>query len=452
MPIVVVLIIILGVAIGFITFFIVRSLVAPKRMATLAEYIKQKKTSAAIKLAKQLIAKESRNPEAHYLLGQAYEQDGKHELALMEYKIVNQISNFGGYCPEVPFRTRIATLFKNFNQHEEALKEYLLLVNAEPNNAQHYYNVGLLFEIRERTDKAANYYRKALELDPRHGGAHYHLGFLLYRAKRPVEAKKELELAIRFDPDNHASYYYLGKLQKEQQDYVAALVAFEKAQKSPEFKTKALVERGACYLQSNNIDRAVAELERAIKLAEDPNAPEILYGRYFLAAAYEKLRNFEAAIGQWEKIYAKKPGFRDVAEKLSQYQEFRTDDRIKDYLIAGQDELQEMCRRIVERMGLTVRDINPIQGGCEVIAVEGQSKWRNARKLPKIIRFFQATELIDESTLRAMHEEMKTQGINRGVVVSSANFSRMAMDFVENRPIDLVDKEKLQGLLKQVSV
>lgn len=452
MPIVLVLIIILGATIGFITFFVIRSLVAPKRMATLAEYIKQRKTSAAIKLAKHMIAKDSRNPEAHYMLGQAYELDGKNELGLMEYKIVNQLGTFGGYCPEIPFRIKIATLFQNFNQHEEALKEYLLLINAEPNNANHYYNVGILFESRDRSDKAANYYRKAIEIDQRHGGAHYGLGYLLYRAKRPAEAKKELELAIRFDPDNYASYYYLGKLLKEQQDYVAALVAFEKAQKVPEFKTKALVERGACYLQSNNIDRAIAELERAIKLAEDPSLPEILFGRYFLAAAYEKLRNFELAIGQWEQIYAQKPGFRDVAEKLSQYQEFRTDDRIKDYLIANQEDFQKMCTKIVERMGLTVRDTKVIQGGCEIIAVEGQSKWRNARKLPKLLRFYQATELIDESTLRALHEEMKNQGINRGVIVSSTNFSRLAMDFVESRPIDLIDQEKLQALLKQVQI
>ncbi|GAB6090905.1 tetratricopeptide repeat protein [Spirochaeta dissipatitropha] len=452
MPIAIVSIFILGVGIAVISFFIVRSLIVPKRHATIAENIKQRKATNAIKQAKQLIAKDNRDFEAHYLLGQAYELDGKAELALMEYKIVNQLGSFGGHCPEIPFRNRIASLYRNFNQHEEALKEYLLLINTEPNNAEHYYNVGLLFEIRERSDKAASYYRKALEIDPRHGAAHFHLGFLLYRAKRPAEAKKEMELAIRFDPDNHASYYYLGKLQKEQQDYVAALVSFERAQKSQEFKTKALVERGACYLQSNNLEKAIAELERAVKLAEDPSLPEVLYGRYFLAAAYEKTRNFEAAIEQWEKIYAKKPGFRDIAEKLSQYQEFRTDDRIKDYLIAGAEDLQVICRQMVELMGLTVRDITPIKGGCEIIAVEGQSKWRNARKLPKLLRFYQATELIDESTLRALHEEMKAQGINRGVVVSSTNFSRMAMDFVESRPIDLVDKDQLQTLLKKVQL
>ncbi len=452
MPIAVTLILILGVLIGFITIFIVRSLIAPKRLASLTELIKQGKAGVAIKHAKHILSKDSRNPEAHYLLGQAYEIDGKQELALMEYKIVNQISQFGGYCPEIPFRNRIANLFQHFNQHEEALKEYLLLIQAEPNKPKHYYNVGILFETRERSEKAVNYFRKAIEIDPRFGDAHYHLGYHLYRAKRPVEAKKELDLAIRYSPENYASYYYLGKLMKDQQDYVAALVAFEKAQKSPEFKTKSLIERGACYLQSNNYDRAISELERAVKLAEDPNALEILYGRYFLASAYEKNRDIEAAIEHFEKIYAKKPGFRDVAEKLAQYQEFRTDDKIKDYLIASQEDFIEICKKIIETMGLTIRDISPIPNGAQAITVEGQTKWRNARKMPKLMRFYQSTDLMDESTLRSLHEEMKSQGVNRGIVVSSSNYSRMAMDFVESRPIDLIDKEKLQEILKKIKI
>jgi len=61
------------------------------------------------------------------------------------------------------------------------------------------------------------------------------------------------------------------------------------------------------------MDKATPELERAIKMVKDESAAESLYGRYFLAMCYEKQRELDKAIDQWEKIYAKKPGFRDVA-------------------------------------------------------------------------------------------------------------------------------------------
>ena len=46
----------------------------------------------------------------------------------MEYKSVNQIGIFGPTIPEAEFRTKMAQIFIRFNQAEEALKEYLLLV------------------------------------------------------------------------------------------------------------------------------------------------------------------------------------------------------------------------------------------------------------------------------------------------------------------------------------
>ena len=108
-----------------------------------------------------------------------------------------------------------------------------------------------------------------------------------------------------------------------------------------------------------------------------------------------------------------------------------------------------MCKSVTVAMGLQVHEISTFSNGCQILAVEPQSKWRNTRKLPKLIQYLRATELIDESTVRAFHEEMRKQNITRGIVVSSSGFSRLAMEFAETRPIDLYDKDRLQSLLRQ---
>jgi tetratricopeptide (TPR) repeat protein len=445
-------IVILGVAVGLVTFFVVRSIIRPKKIATLANLVKQKRNNQAIRAAKKIIAQEPRNPDAHYLLGLAYLGENKPELALMELKTVNQIGQFSEHTPEVPFRQKIAELYRKFNQPEEALKEYLVLLKKEPNNAQYYVQTGELFEDRSRSDKAASYYKKAIELDERNGEAYFRLGKVLAKNKKIVEAREYLERAIKLDPDNYEAYYFLGRIQKDAKDLPAALSSFQKAQKAPEYKVKALVERGGCYLSMNNTENAISELERAIKLVEDESSPEALYARYFLAAAFEKNRRIEQAIEQWEQIYKKKPGFRDVAEKLSNYQDVRSNDHVKDFMTASEDHFLKICEQITGALGLTIREIKSITNGSEVLAVEPQSKWRNARKLPRLIRFFRVTEVIDESTVRGLHEEMKQQNINRGLIVTSATFSRVAMDFAESRPIDLYDKDKLQEMLQRIEL
>ncbi len=168
---------------------------------------------------------------------------------------------------------------------------------------------------------------------------------------------------------------------------------------------------------------------------------------------YEKLRVLEKAIEQWEKIYVKKPTFRDVAEKLSQYQELRHDDRVKDYLTAPKEEFFEICKAITTAMGRTVRDVSEIPNGCQIIALESESsKWRNARKMPMILRFLRMAELIDDSSVRSLNEEMKKMSVMRGVILTSSGFTRVAQEFVESRPIDLIGKEQLLELLKKIDL
>ena len=88
--------------------------------------------SLATKLARQILTKEPRNPDAHYYLGLCYLSDSKPELALMELKAVDKLGNFEGMISQITFRNAIADLYLRFNQYEEAQKEYLLLIQLEP--------------------------------------------------------------------------------------------------------------------------------------------------------------------------------------------------------------------------------------------------------------------------------------------------------------------------------
>jgi tetratricopeptide (TPR) repeat protein len=453
MPLIIILIIILGVSIGIIAYFIIKSIITPKKMETLFKHLDQGKTGTVTRMAKQILTKQPKNVDAHYLLGMAYLQQNKPELALMELKTVNQIGVFDGYTKEKDFRREIAALFERFKQPEEALKEYLLLIKLDPNTADYYYKAGRLFEERDKAEKAKNYYRRAIKLDPHHSDAHFRLGYVLYRGKNTLEAKQEFELAIREEPSNYQSYFYLGKLQKEEHNYTAALTSLERAQRDQELKVKALIERGSCYMHMKQYEKAITELQRAIKLSTETQQQEALYARYFLSLAMEKERRFDEAIEQWELIYKKKPGFKDVAEKLSQYQELRTDDHIKDYLTAGPGEFHSICKGIATQpLGLQIRDINDIKNGCQVLAVESNARWRNARKMPKLLWFLRIPENVDEATIRSMHEELRKSNIGRGVIISSSPFSRKAIDYAESRPIELMGTNELQKLLGQVNL
>jgi tetratricopeptide (TPR) repeat protein len=444
------LFIILGTALGALTYFLVRTLFVPRQLDSLSKALKQGQTQQVIRKAKKLLKNNARDVDAHHLLAQAYGQETKHELALMELKIINRIGKFTPLCPEIPFRRRLAGLYNKFNHHDEALTEYMLLIDKEPGNAENYFRAGEFFELRDMRDKAILYYRKAVELDGRHSESHLKLGILLVKSDRPLAAKGELEICLKMDPDNHRAHFYLGRLLKSLNDYPGALRSLEKARKDPAYKVRALIETGMAYLSMNNMARAITALETAIQLTEPDQMTEFLYSRYYLSLCHERARDLDQALDLWEQIYARRPTFKDVALKLSHYKDMREDDRLKDYLTAGREEFLGICRRLLKVMKLEEGEISEVKNGCTVLATEKEKSWTSSRKRPVQLMFLRVAEKIDDLTVRRFQELMKKNGGIRGIILTSSQFSSRAADFAQTKPIDLLDKKELSKLLHKV--
>jgi tetratricopeptide (TPR) repeat protein len=454
MTIALAVILVLVVGIGFLIFFIVKSLVLPQRVEALGGLLKKGKTQTVIKAARAIIAKDSRSAEAHYWLGMAYHRDKRDELALMEFKAVNQLGITGKNIPEIEFRELSAQIFASQKQGEEALKEYILLIKLMPQRAEYYYWAGKLFSERNRADMAENYLRKAAELSPKDGKIHYELGVMLYRSKKTSEAKAALQVALKHPSENTAQiHFFLGKIQKDAKDFPAAISSFEKAARDASFRVRALVERGGCYMSLNALEKAIPDLERAVRAITDEASQDSLYARYFLGICYENTRELDKAIAQWDKIYSKKKNFRDVGEKLAKYQELRSDDNMKDYMTSAPLDFTDLCKALVSQtMDLKVESTKNISDGCEIIAIENDSaKWRNTRKMPKLIRFLRSPDQIEDSAVRALLDDAKAANLTKAALVTGSEFTRAAVDYAASRPVELYNKEKLQELLGRVS-
>ena len=48
-----------------------------------------------------------------------------------------------------------------------------------------------------------------------------------------------------------------------------------------------------------------------------------------------------------------------------------------------------------------------------------------------------------------LYEDMKSLSVHRAMIIASSTFTRQAIEFAETRPIELMDREKLQLLLNK---
>ena len=146
------------------------------------------------------------NAKMAYYAEQAYPLYGAEDNSYIGYMINSKIAN------------------KEFAEAQEMLEKYIL---ADPNNAQLYYVLGVLYDSQDNAEKATENYKKAIELNPENAHALLQYGRQLCnqafrlddeisglpvaeyndRRKNEVnplfkEATTYLEKAYELDPDN----------------------------------------------------------------------------------------------------------------------------------------------------------------------------------------------------------------------------------------------------------
>jgi tetratricopeptide (TPR) repeat protein len=324
------IIIFLTVGIGFLVFFIIKKIIIPKRAEQSGNLADRNETLKAIRAAKAVLEKDPQNAEAHYLLGKAFLADKRDEQAFREYKSANRLGIGGKNIPETVFRETLAALCAQFNEPEEALKEYIALIKLFPENPEYYFRAGKIFGTRNRSDLAEQYIRKAVSINPREVRYRFELGMLYYLGKRLKEAGQEFGAVLKQNPSDPQALLYMGKILKDAKDYDGAIPYLEKASRDQDYKLRAVIELGSCYISQKMYDKALPELERAVNLITKEADPDSLYARYYLAMCYEMTDDIQKALVQWDKIYAQKKNFRDVGAKLTQYIEFRNQTAEKD--------------------------------------------------------------------------------------------------------------------------
>ena len=146
-------------------------------------------------------------------------------------------------------------------------------------------------------------------------------------------------------------------------------------------------------------------------------------------------------------IHAVKPGFRDVADKLSKFGDVSANDALKEFLAAGDAAFQQLCRDAVERMGFDVQEVGAIHEGCAVLASEAQSNMQGARRMTRLVHFLRTGDEVPESTVRNLYDTMRDKKAQRATLVASTQISTAGRRFAQTRPVTLYDRDDLPAIV-----
>lgn len=198
----------------------------------------------------------------------------------------------------------LAVYHRDHGRSVQAIRAYESVVDADPEFAGGYYNLGNLYYDLKQYDRAAAYFQTVIELKPDFAEAHYNFGNLFYDTGKFELAIKHFEKVIALKPDFAEARFQMGNALYGLREYDRAAGFFEEAiGLNPRF-VAAYYNVGDLYYRTGQFDAAVGAYRKAIALN-----PGNARAHSNLGNAYHGLRDYQQAISAYEQAVALDPGY-----------------------------------------------------------------------------------------------------------------------------------------------
>lgn len=176
-----------------------------------------------------------------------------------------------------------------------------------------HYRLGVHELYQNRAPQAIRELLVALRHDPENADAHYTLGFI-YQGRRMTEkAQEHLQTAVRLKPDFSDAYNNLGTLYLELDRHDEAIAMFRKALANMTYTTPYLAygNLGWAHFKKGDLRQAVRDLQTALF-----HNPKFCQGHNNLGMVFERLGDQEKALHHLEQALALCPKYVEAHYRL----------------------------------------------------------------------------------------------------------------------------------------
>lgn len=173
----------------------------------------------------------------------------------------------------------------------EANRRFLSYVEEEPNDANGYFNLGMLAMDAEENEVAERWMRKAIALQPGFRSALFNLALLLAQGKRERDALAILDELLHHHPEHSKGLILKGDILMNQlKDTHGAREAFERILRSDPRNVQAKHNLCVVYFEERQLARAEQCLQETLEMA-----PHEEYVQRHLAIVRAKMAAMSAA-------------------------------------------------------------------------------------------------------------------------------------------------------------
>lgn len=163
------------------------------------------------------------DPEALFMLGMVYRDQGKTEQAIAAFQSAVERN------PDMSEAWVILGDLMDRTHNPLAIQYFDNAIRVDPNNVAAWHAKAYYLQNNDKIEDALDIYRKIHEMDPQYPEAYLNSAILLIYNDSLDAAMKELEILGKIEPTNPATWFYKGKIYQFRKEKELAKQAFEQA-------------------------------------------------------------------------------------------------------------------------------------------------------------------------------------------------------------------------------
>ncbi len=218
----------------------------------------------AIGIYSQAIDKMPGFAPLYSLLGDVYRAVGKHEEAIVEYKMARWIDSlcFSAY-------SGLVQAYEEMGDYDNAITTYKKFISIHPNSAVLHSNVANLYFMKGEIEQAISHYQSAITLNPKHDWTSLvaqTLGYIQQNVTKNVQAAiSSFHIAHLLAPKEIDIYVSLGSAFYDAEDYKNALIVYRRALELEPNNAKIHCNLGYLHWGMGDLTEAIKEYKLSIK-------------------------------------------------------------------------------------------------------------------------------------------------------------------------------------------
>ena len=246
------------------------------------------------------LRKDPSDAMALYNMAAAESEDGKRSDAVKLYRRILDHN-----ARDARTWTALGAALESNGDADGAASAYEQTLSIEPNAEDARFDLAQLEMTREQYSEAEQQLRQLLKRNPQDAAAHSELGLAFLRQNKQAEARSEFEQALALDSQNALALRSLGEMAIVDGNLPEAVARLEAALQQDD-NADTHEKLAMAYAQSNRLNDATSQLQRAIQL--DPGDAE---AHSLLAQVYGSGRHFAEAIREQQQALVIDPSDAD---------------------------------------------------------------------------------------------------------------------------------------------